>query len=145
MLPLHQRGIWLRELNLNQRPSDYESDELPDCSIPQYKYHWDIKISNLVENGDTPPPFLPCKGSVIVLYQFPVCERIILSGSDVHIAFCLIALTGRIKPPRASIILFSILQVIYMEWFYTRSKFFLYKKFFYLKPVHFLLALKNSK
>ena len=28
--------IWLRELDLNQRPSGYEPDELPSCSIPRY-------------------------------------------------------------------------------------------------------------
>ena len=28
---------WLRELDLNQRPSGYEPDELPNCSIPRYK------------------------------------------------------------------------------------------------------------
>ena len=28
---------WLRELDLNQRPSGYEPDELPGCSIPR---HW---------------------------------------------------------------------------------------------------------
>ena len=27
---------WLREMDLNQRPSGYEPDELPSCSIPRY-------------------------------------------------------------------------------------------------------------
>src|ERR1700680_4211717 len=30
--------IWLRGLDLNQRPSGYEPDELPDCSTPR-KHH----------------------------------------------------------------------------------------------------------
>ena len=29
-------GRWLRGLDLNQRPSGYEPDELPDCSTPRY-------------------------------------------------------------------------------------------------------------
>ena len=33
---LPPRGLmYLRELDLNQRPSGYEPDELPDCSTPQ--------------------------------------------------------------------------------------------------------------
>ena len=27
---------WLRNLDLNQGPSGYEPDELPNCSIPRY-------------------------------------------------------------------------------------------------------------
>lgn len=27
---------WVRELDLNQRPSAYGADELPNCSIPYY-------------------------------------------------------------------------------------------------------------
>ena len=34
--PLLDFFKWLRELDLNQRPSGYEPDELPDCSIPRY-------------------------------------------------------------------------------------------------------------
>ena len=30
---------WLRGLDLNQRPSGYEPDELPDCSTPRYIGH----------------------------------------------------------------------------------------------------------
>ena len=29
---------WLRGLDLNQRPSGYEPDELPDCSTPRYLF-----------------------------------------------------------------------------------------------------------
>ena len=29
---------WLRGLDLNQRPSGYEPDELPDCSTPRYHF-----------------------------------------------------------------------------------------------------------
>ena len=29
---------WSRGLDLNQRPSGYEPDELPDCSTPQFAY-----------------------------------------------------------------------------------------------------------
>ncbi len=32
---LSYETIWLREKDLNQRPSGYEPDELPDCSIPR--------------------------------------------------------------------------------------------------------------
>ena len=33
---LRPDSAWLRELDLNQRPSGYEPDELPNCSIPRY-------------------------------------------------------------------------------------------------------------
>jgi hypothetical protein len=32
---LHKQIIWLRGLDLNQRPSGYEPDELPGCSTPR--------------------------------------------------------------------------------------------------------------
>ncbi len=31
------REVWLRGLDLNQRPSGYEPDELPGCSIPRHQ------------------------------------------------------------------------------------------------------------
>ena len=38
---------WLRELDLNQRPSGYEPDELPGCSIPRQRpRHWRGKHVN---------------------------------------------------------------------------------------------------
>ena len=38
-LSLHITLLWLRELDLNQRPSGYEPDELPSCSIPRRFCH----------------------------------------------------------------------------------------------------------
>src|SRR5690606_33563296 len=33
---------WLREQDLNLRPSGYEPDELPDCSIPRRQFYCGI-------------------------------------------------------------------------------------------------------
>jgi|GEM_PF-3233429 hypothetical protein len=33
-----QQVNWLRGLDLNQRPSGYEPDELPGCSTPRWYY-----------------------------------------------------------------------------------------------------------
>src|SRR5262245_58568092 len=43
MRSIERRGkkIWLRGLDLNQRPSGYEPDELPDCSTPRDENTWD--------------------------------------------------------------------------------------------------------
>tara|TARA_Y100001934_G_scaffold278137_1_gene378642 strand:+ start:1688 stop:1867 length:180 start_codon:yes stop_codon:yes gene_type:complete len=35
--PAFAGGFWLRETDLNRRPSGYEPDELPGCSIPRGK------------------------------------------------------------------------------------------------------------
>jgi hypothetical protein len=34
----HSAKDWLRGLDLNQRPSGYEPDELPGCSTPRHNY-----------------------------------------------------------------------------------------------------------
>ena len=36
--------VWLRELDLNQRPSGYEPDELPSCSIPRCNFYSELCI-----------------------------------------------------------------------------------------------------
>jgi hypothetical protein len=41
-------GIWLREPDLNRRPSGYEPDELPDCSIPRRPFYSGIIICQLI-------------------------------------------------------------------------------------------------
>jgi hypothetical protein len=37
-----QQVNWLRGLDLNQRPSGYEPDELPGCSTPRDENTWDV-------------------------------------------------------------------------------------------------------
>ena len=38
----HSVKKWLRGLDLNQRPSGYEPDELPGCSTPRDENTWDM-------------------------------------------------------------------------------------------------------
>lgn len=49
--------FWLREPDLNRRPSDYEPDELPDCSIPRHHYSDFLKKVN---NSTHIPIIDPC-------------------------------------------------------------------------------------
>ena len=54
---------------MNQRPSGYEPDELPDCSIPQQHHckHLTELVFSLVRKGGLEPPrpkALPPQGSV---------------------------------------------------------------------------------
>jgi hypothetical protein len=41
---------WLRGLDLNQRPSGYEPDELPGCSTPRYRAANSAAMSLLYTN-----------------------------------------------------------------------------------------------
>jgi hypothetical protein len=45
----HSAKNWLRGLDLNQRPSGYEPDELPGCSTPRLNYvgtDYEIKLKD---------------------------------------------------------------------------------------------------
>ena len=44
--------IWLRGLDLNQRPSGYEPDELPDCSTPR---NWHPALAGLAATYSSTP------------------------------------------------------------------------------------------
>ena len=59
---------WLRELDLNQRPSGYEPDELPDCSIPRHRL-----------SASETPKGPPCNGSALRLvngFVFPAARKL---------------------------------------------------------------------
>ena len=55
MLPSHKH--WVQGLDLNQGPSGYEPDELPDCSTLQ---HLTVKMK-LKKRGDVKFFFINCE------------------------------------------------------------------------------------
>src|SRR5437667_10866992 len=42
-----QQRSWLRGLDLNQRPSGYEPDELPGCSTPRVENRFDVDVAQI--------------------------------------------------------------------------------------------------
>ena len=52
--------IWWRELDLNQRPSGYEPDELPDCSIPRQAKHYGASSRTWTGTELLPQDFKSC-------------------------------------------------------------------------------------
>ena len=46
------RKNWLRGLDLNQRPSGYEPDELPGCSTPRDENTWDINALQIEKRSE---------------------------------------------------------------------------------------------
>jgi hypothetical protein len=49
--PFGKRPSWVQEADLNRRPSGYEPDELPDCSILQQRKPWKVEILSDESSG----------------------------------------------------------------------------------------------
>jgi hypothetical protein len=70
----HSAKDWLRGLDLNQRPSGYEPDELPGCSTPRLHYvagDDEIKLKMILrDNPSTNQELAPAVG-----FDFPAISR----------------------------------------------------------------------
>ena len=89
---------WLREKDLNQRPSGYEPDELPNCSIPRYillfsacsLYHFRAVLSSGISNFAHSAQIgaenngLFMRGDVAFLRNFPLfAQKCSFSGEKI--------------------------------------------------------------
>ncbi len=48
-------GPWLRVVDLNHRPSDYEPDELPSCSNPRWIVSDNLLEDKMADDGGFEP------------------------------------------------------------------------------------------
>ena len=87
----HCKSRWLRGLDLNQRPSGYEPDELPDCSTPRHKKYG---AAYIILSGDASGRFIRSRfirvsvrhvlggvvstRSLVSVLQGVVCQRAVM-------------------------------------------------------------------
>ena len=67
---------WLREPDLNQRPSGYEPDELPNCSIPR---QLEGRILEILVDGveGFEPPNIGTKNRGLTAWRYPIRYKLI--------------------------------------------------------------------
>ena len=73
---LHQ---WLRGLDLNQRPSGYEPDELPDCSTPRHRM---FRMDAKPRDEKAAARFTPAAAFETVNGFVPACPPAVMPGDD---------------------------------------------------------------
>ena len=133
MLTATPRNQWLRELDLNQRPSGYEPDELPDCSIPRY-IRWRRKRDSNPCAAFTTSRFSRPVPSTRLGYSSTWCLRPDLNRHGLFARRILSPVRLPISPLRHNVSSFQIRLFKYILFFLIWQAFFL----FFLIFFHFL-------